>query len=237
MVSIIIPVFNQLHLTRNCINLVQEYSEGNYEIIIINNGSTDRTKKVLSRIKNIQVMHNQQNEGFSKGCNKGIIRARGNLVLLLNNDTLVGPNWLSNMKKCIESHPQIGMVGPRSNFVGGLQLIKGPRQEVQLDFARKFNQHDPQKWFDIDFLSGFCLLIKREVIDRIGLLDERFEIGSYEDNDYCTRALRAGYRLICAGDTFVYHLGSQTFKGNRMNDVKIGAENHKKYIEKWGSII
>ncbi|GAB6087928.1 glycosyltransferase family 2 protein [Alkaliphilus crotonatoxidans] len=236
MVSIIIPVYNQLHLTRNCINLIQQHTEGEYEIIVVNNGSTDRTKKVLDRIRNIRVIHNQYNEGFAKACNKGITRARGDLLLLLNNDTLVGPKWLSNMKKCILSDPIIGMVGPRSNFVGGLQLIRGPRLEHQLEFTRRFNQHNPEKWFDLDFLSGFCLLIKREVINQIGLLDERFGIGSYEDNDYCTRARRAGFRLVCAGDTFVYHLGSQTFKGNRLNDVKIGAENHKKYIDKWGSI-
>lgn len=237
MVSIIIPVFNQLHLTRNCINLIERYTEKDYEMIIINNGSTDRTRKVIERFKNIQVIHNKFNEGFARACNKGIKRAKGDLILLLNNDTLVGPNWLSNLTKCILSDHKIGMVGPRSNFVGGLQLIKGPSQSAQLSFTRKFNHPDPSKWFDVDFLSGFCLLIKKEVINEIGLLDERFEIGSYEDNDYSVRVLNAGYRLVCAGDTFVYHIGSQTFKGNRINDVKVGAINHIKFMEKWGKKI
>jgi len=234
LVSIIIPVYNQLHLTRNCINLIEKYTTVPYEIIIVNNGSTDRTKKVLGRLKHIQVIHFNKNEGFAKACNKGILRAKGDLILLLNNDTLPGSNWLSNLVRCIQSDPKIGMVGPRSNFVGGLQLIKGPRQQDQEAFTRHFNQYDPSKWLDLDFLSGFCLLIKRQVIDDVGLLDERFVIGSYEDNDYSRRAIQKGYRLVCAGDTFVYHLGSQTFKGNRINDVKIGAENHRRYLAKWG---
>jgi len=234
MISIIIPVCNQLHLTRNCLYNIKKFTKESYELIVVNNGSKDQTKYVLDRRRDIKVIHNEKNEGFAKACNKGIEIASGDLILLLNNDTLVGPNWLRNLVKCINSAPDIGMVGQTSNFVGGSQLIKGPRREKQEEFTKKYNHHNPRKWFNVDFLSGFCLLIKREVIDKIGLLDERFEIGSYEDDDYSLRVLQAGYRLVVAGDTFVYHLGSQTFKGNGINDRQIGEMNRKRFKEKWG---
>lgn len=233
LVSIIIPVYNQLHLTRNCIASVKEHTDEAYEIIVVNNGSTDKTKSVLNKLPFVKLIDNKTNMGFAKACNQGIRASSGELVLLLNNDTLVSKNWLSNLIRCIKSDSKIGIVGPTSNFVGGQQLVKAPslnRHKYNKEFT---NQSNPHRWFDTDFISGFCMLIKREVIDRIGLLDERFNFGSFEDNDYCLRAMKAGYRLVVAGDTFVYHLGSQTFKGNRLDDKRIGAKNRLLYNEKW----
>jgi len=233
LISIIIPVYNQLHLTRNCLASIRRHTNMPYEIIVINNGSTDKTKSVLNKLSHIKTINNSQNTGFAHACNQGIVKATGNIIVLLNNDTIVSKNWLENMVTCLNSHPQIGIVGPTSNFVAGKQLVRGPSLK-RYDFGKGVaNELNPAKWFDVDFLSGFCMVIKRELIDRIGLLDERFNIGSFEDNDYCLRACRAGYRLVVSGDTFIYHHGSQTYKGNRIDDRKIGAKNKILFNEKW----
>ena len=233
LVSIIIPVFNQLHLTRNCLASIKQFTDESYEIILVNNGSKDKTKAVFDKLNNIKFINNKNNEGFAKACNQGIRLARGSLILLLNNDTIVSKNWLSNMVKCINSEPNIGMVGPTSNYVAGLQQVKGPSLKHYKLYNNNANKLNPAKWFDADFLSGFCLLIKREVIEKIGLLDEQFKFGTYEDNDYCLRVQQGGYKLVVAGDTFIYHLGSQTFKRNRMNDSKIVSTNEKLFNQKW----
>ncbi len=233
MISIIIPVFNQLHLTRNCLASIKKHTGLPYEIIIVNNGSTDKTKAVMGRLPGIKLISNTKNMGFAYACNQGIKQASGKYVVLLNNDTIVSRSWLDNMISCLDSSPQIGIVGPLSNFVAGRQLVKGPGLKRYNFGDGVMNVREPAKWFEVDFLSGFCMVLKRELINKIGLLDERFNIGSFEDNDYCLRALQGGYRLMVAGDTFIYHLGSQTFRGNRIDDRKVGERNRSLFNQKW----
>lgn len=206
-----------------------------FEIIVIDNASRDGTYNLLRNYKNIKVIRNSINTGFSKSINQGIMASQGNYILLLNNDTVLGPNWLVNLMSCIKHRADIGMVGPKSNYVSGMQLqpfnYNGSIEGI-IAFMKNFNIPDPKKWFEVFNLSGFCLLIKREVINSVGLLDERFKYGGYEDEDYCRRVMNSGYKLYCAGDTFVYHYGSRTLATNR-NFLKHYMENQKKFFIKW----
>lgn len=234
--SIVILAWNQLFYTRMCIESIQQYTDFPYELILVDNGSTDGTGEYFDSIPNAVVIKNPVNRGFAAGCNQGIRAAHGDYILLLNNDTVVSHNWLSNLINCLESSPEIGIVGPVSNYVSGVQLIPTEYQSLgeMHQFARKFNRPDPSRWFDTERLVGFCMLIRRSVIDRIGLLDEDFGIGNFEDDDYCLRALRAGFRLVCAGDTFIHHFGNKTFEGNNVDMAKLLAENRVRFCRKWG---
>lgn len=234
--SIVIVAWNQLPYTKLCIESIQKYTDVPYELVLVDNGSTDGTGDYFASLPNATVIKNPVNLGFAAGCNQGIKAARGDYVLLLNNDTVVSHNWLSNLINCLESSPDIGIVGPVSNYVSGVQLITTHYRSLEEmhEFARQYNRPDPSRWFDTDRLVGFCMLIRRSVIDRIGLLDESFGLGTFEDDDYCLRARQAGFRLVCAGDTFVHHFGSKTFAGNNIDMAQLLAENRAKFCRKWG---
>lgn len=234
--SIIILTYNQLKYTKLCIESIKTWTRSPYELILVDNGSTDGTVEYLKSIDNAKLITNQTNLGFGKGINQGIRAADGDYILLLNNDTIVANNWLENQLRCIKDQPEIGIVGPRTNYAGGVQgEVKGDFRNLDkiMDFSNKFNQPDPGKWFQVKEIVGFCMLIKREVIERIGLFDECFTHGMWEDNDFCRRARNKGFKLYCAGDTFVYHFGSQTILGNNLDMRQIFLMNKEKYEKKW----
>lgn len=234
--SIVIPTFNQLEYTRWCVASIRFFTTEPYELIVVDNGSSDGTREYLQTQKDIRPILNEMNGGFAKACNQGIRQAAGDFVLLLNNDTAVAAGWLRNMINCLESNPAIGIVGPRTNFA------KGP-QSLQVDYANmdemfafscQFNaKPDPSKWFELEMAVGFCMLVKRQVIESVGLLDERFGIGFFEDDDYCRRVRLKEFRIMCAGDTFVHHFGSRSFIGNKIDRDRLVQENWRKYAAKW----
>lgn len=121
--SIIILAFNQIKYSKLCIESIKEYTTNPYELILVNNGSTDGTGEFFSSIKGASIISNRENRGFAKGVNQGIKRAKGSSILLLNNDTVVTENWLSNLLFCLKSHKKIGSVGPRTNRCGNNQKL------------------------------------------------------------------------------------------------------------------
>ncbi|GMN99927.1 glycosyltransferase [Parageobacillus thermoglucosidasius] len=236
--SIIILTHNQLDYTKQCIESITKYTrEGSYEIVIVDNHSTDGTVEWLKQQNNIKVIFNKENLGFPKGCNQGIKIATGENILLLNNDTIVTKNWLDNLLACLYSSDDIGAVGPVTNSAAYYSTI--PVNYTSIDemhqFAASYNVADPNKWEERLKLIGFCMLIKREAIDKVGLLDERFTPGNFEDDDYSVRLRKAGYRLILCKDTFIHHYGSVSWKKNVNAYSKVLTENEKKFKEKWGT--
>jgi len=236
--SIIILTHNNLHYNKLCIESIRKYTEkGTYEIIVVDNHSTDGTVEWLKTQKDIRIILNDENLGFPKGCNQGIEAAyRDNDILLLNNDTIVTPNWLANLKKCLYSNNRIGAVGPVTNNCSYYQSI--PTEYTDLDemikFAGRFNVSDSTKWEQRIKLVGYCILIKRSVIEQVGLLDERFTPGNFEDDDYSFRIQEAGYKLILCKDTFIHHFGSATFSSMKLDYLQLVRENEQKFKEKWG---
>ena len=135
---------------------------------------------------------------------------------------------------------KIGMVGPMSNYAAPPQLVENvPYQDLdQMNaFARRWRAEHRGKWFTVRKLSGFCLLMTREVYDAIGGLDERFGLGFYDDDDLAERARRAGFGLAVAQDLFVHHFGSRTFVGNGVDAGRVLDENAKRFAEKWGDSV
>ncbi|MHB1421367.1 MAG: glycosyltransferase family 2 protein [Bacillota bacterium] len=235
MVSIIIPVYNGLNYTRQCIRSILDYTEPHFELIVVDNGSTDSSAKVLRSFSEVQLISNTTNLGFAAACNQGIDAAKGKYLLLLNNDTLVGRYWLENLLDCLESHPGIGLVGPHSNFSAttGIPDLSFSATDEIFDYMEDYNDSDPGKWFEVQWLPGFCLLFKKDLVEIIGLLDQSYCYGFMEDVDFCMRAQQAGYRTVCAGDTFVYHYGSRTFMGNNLDHQQILKDNSAIFQTKW----
>lgn len=236
--SIIILTYNNLEYTKQCLESIRKYTDRDtYELIIIDNNSVDDTKEWLLKQDDIRVIINKENLGFPRGCNQGIEIAKGENILLLNNDVIVTENWLSNMVNSLYSEDRIGAVGPVTNSAAYYTAI--PVEYSNLDemhnFAQDFNKSDSEKWEERLKLIGYCMLIKRDVVDKIGLLDERFTPGNFEDDDYSVRIRQAGYKLLLCKDTFIHHYGSVSWKENISGYGELLSENEKKFMEKWGT--
>lgn len=235
--SIVILTHNKLDYTKLCIESIRKYTpKWSYEIIVVDNNSTDDTVNWLKQQKDIKTIFNNENLGFPKGCNQGIEIATGDNILLLNNDTIVTHNWLENLVECLYSSSDIGAVGAVTNncsYYQAIQVSYKSLEEMQV-FARRFNVSNPDKWEERLKLIGFCMLIKREVVEKIGLLDERYTPGNYEDDDYSLRIRKAGYRLMLCQDTFIHHFGSVSFGENREKFIGLLHTNRQKFVEKWG---
>lgn len=234
--SIIIPTYNGLELLQACVDSIRTYTQTNYEIIVVDNGSTDGTLHYCMN-ERIPFVSLPDNRGFPIACNAGLKVASGDELVLLNNDCTVTSNWLSNMLNCLYSAEDIGIVGPTTNYASGKQqvdLVFETMEEFQW-IAYDLNQPDPSKWQQIDRLVGLCFVFRRSFMDQIGLLDEQFTPGHYEDDDYCYRARLAGYRLIMAGDVIIHHKGSASFRKQAIEEIeKLITINHQKFIDKWG---
>ncbi|MGL4108640.1 glycosyltransferase [Clostridium sp. LP20] len=236
--SIVILTYNNLDYTKICIDSIKRYScNEDYEIIVVDNNSTDGTVEWLRDQSGIKYILNNENKGFPTGCNQGIEFAeKGNDIFLLNNDTVIMPNSIFNLRMGLYSEESVGATGSVSNKVSYYQEI----EEIYDDFDGYMNFSLINNIVNEDFyeerikLVGFAMLIKRNALDKVGLLDERFTPGNFEDDDLSLRILREGYKLLLCKDSYIHHFGSVSF-GKDMNKYrKLILENSKKFEEKWG---
>ena len=233
--SIVIPSFNGRGWLKQCINSIRQYTDEPYEIIVVDDGSTDDTFDYCASEK-VRFISLPKNGGFPAACNTGLRLARGESLLLLNNDVTVTKDWLTLLLQGLYSDPAIGIVGPVTNYASGIQQIPVEYRSVEQfqQIAAEHNRPDPQKWLEVNRIVGLCFLFKREVLETIGYLDERFSPGHYEDDDYCYRARLAGYRLLVLGNILVHHEGSASFNKEKKDKLQqILNRNRMLYMEKW----
>ena len=244
--SIIVLTYNQLRYTKKCIESIFQNTQKPYELIIVDNGSTDGTieffesdafsSHVGTRMK---IIKNNENKGFAGGNNQGIAASSGEYILLMNNDVVVTPGWLERMISCCEKRPEIGIVGPRTNCVSGLQHVESVDYNVDSledlnRFSENFKTINAKKSTQMLRIVGFCMLIKRSVIDKIGGMDDRYGIGNFEDDDFSIRAALAGFESWMVEDCFVHHFGSRTFIGEKIDYGKTLHKNWNIFKDKWG---
>jgi len=238
-ISIVIIAFNQSEYTQKCIESIRQYTQESYEIILIDNASSDNIENILTEKNNsINYYRNDANLGFPIAVNQGIKYSKGDYIVILNNDTIVSSNWLKRLLEVVETNTEIGMVGPVSNEVSGLQKDNDAKynsiKEMQ-KYASKIKEKNKGEVLYFPRVAFLCTLIKKEVIDKIGGLDERFSPGNYEDDDYCLRAQLAGFKTVIVKDVFIHHYGSKSFKADGGDKYsKILEINKQKFIDKWG---
>lgn len=243
--SIIILCYNGLGYTRQCLKSIEDCTPELHEIIIVDNGSTDGTPNFLRQYaeghENVVLVMNERNMGYAAGNNQGIRVAQGDNVVLLNNDVVVTHGWLGRMIRCLEGSDDIGMVGPVTNSVSGAQLFADVPYGGDMDrmhaFAREIGNSHAGKTEPCMRLVGFCLLVRKSVLEIIGGLDEGYKTGNYEDDDLCLRSCIAGYRNVLARDVFVHHFGSMTFRENAIDYSGTMKANRSHFLEKWKGIV
>jgi GT2 family glycosyltransferase/glycosyltransferase involved in cell wall biosynthesis len=229
--SIIIPVFNQLPYTKLCLEKIFQYTPSHlYELIIVDNGSTDGTDRYLASLPNLNVIHNRENVGVGKAWNQGIRAAKASYVAVINNDTVVSHHWLENLIAGFTVNKKLGVICPHFTT-----------QQIAPDFDSKAYQYS-QKPLSISYerlpnafhlLVGFFFLAKKEIFEKIGMFDEQFEICLYEDADFQQRILKAGYKIGIINNVLIHHFGQRTVY-TLPNWYKFEVENRKRYIKKWG---
>jgi len=240
--SVIIPVYNQPEYTLQMLKSLGDNTELNYELIIIDNNSNAETQNIfteLEKVQNIKVIHNSKNRGFPAAINQGLKIAKGDYVVIANNDILFTKGWLKKLARVAESDSKIGIVGVVSNSVSGVQRVKNVNYSSVGEmpkFAQKVADTNRGKIFEFPRVAFLCTLIKREVINKLGGLDERFSPGNYEDDDFCLRAQVAGFKTVIALDVFIHHYGSKSFKMNGSDTYnKLLETNKQKFVNKWGA--
>jgi GT2 family glycosyltransferase len=209
LLSIVVPVYNQCALTRGCLEAIARNTEGPHEVVLVDNGSTDGTRRMLMDFPGVRVVHHARNLGFARACNEGVRQARGSLVVLLNNDTVVQPGWDAPLRREL-ADPITGIVGLRLLYPDGTVQHAGV----------VFNP-DGLPWHvyrglpglsapvmerrELAAVTGACLAMRRELYRNLHGLDENF-INCYEDIDLCLRAREEGYRVVYNPEGCVIHL-------------------------------
>jgi len=241
LVSIIMLSLNQVEWTKRSLESVKTYTDLPYEIIVVDNGSEKETLQHLldfARTEDrIRIISNSENRGFAAGNNQGLTIARGDYFLLLNNDTLVTPGWLRGLLDVFQRFPNTGIAGPMSNCVAGLQLIPSARyrdSEEMEAFAAYWRYMYRRQTILVESVIGFCMLIRRAVVEAIGGLDEIFGKGNFEDNDFCLRARLKGFEVRIAKDVFIHHQGSLTFSSEKIDYSRAMKRNWELFKAKWG---
>jgi len=229
-VSIVMPTYDNFEMLAATITALLPTISYEDELIFIDNGSSDGTSKYLASMQEqtpdgfVTIVTNAENEGFCTATNQGMAKAKGKFICWLNDDVVVYPHWVEKLTAMMDGsvehpfHPNVSLVGPMSNYVGGSQMVQltdesmkqlNPESGLRLDneLGEKSATVMPplENW-----LSGFCLMLKREVYETIGGIDEVYSPGGCCDSDFVLRATTAGFGAAISPICFVWHYGSVT---------------------------
>ena len=242
-VSIIIPVWNGIDLSRACLDSLRALKRSSWllcEVVVVDNGSKDGTRPWLEeqvqKTPWITAVFHEENQGFAGGCNAGLRVARSEYLMVLNNDTLVEPLLLEKLMRVWTRESRVGLVGPVSNYVVGKQLVKLAEGENENEIPKivaRLEEGASGVIDEQDFIAGLCMLGHRSFFEEVGLFDESYGIGNFEDNDLSLRARLAGRRLFIARDAYVHHFGTKTFEANNVDYTQQYTTQESIHQEKW----
>lgn len=239
--SVVVVTYNGLSFNRLCLESVLANTAADFELIVVDNHSEDGTRSYLAQLADsdarVRVLLNGRNAGFAPACNQGLALAQGDHLVLLNNDTMVPPGWLRGLLEHLRE-PGVGLVGPVTNRIGNEAEIETHYRTWGefLELARIRAEQHAGEWLEMRTPAMFCLAMRRQTYRHLGPIDERYEVGLLEDDDYADRARVAGYQLRCAEDSIVHHFGEASF-GRLVADgeySRILRANQQRYAEKWG---
>ena len=242
-VSVIILTFNNLDLTRACLDSVLERSDyPNLEVIVVDNASSDGTSAYLEdfarRHPDVRVVLNRENLGFAAGNNVGLSIATGDYLVVLNNDTVVTQGWVMTLLRHFQNDPSLGIVGPVTNNIGNEARIETRYQSIaeMPGEALRYTLANMGKTYPMRTVAFFCVMFPRSVYELCGPICEDYGLGFFEDDDYCRRVESIGKRVVCAEDVFIHHHLSASF--NKLKDSErqeLFRQNKEVYEKKWGA--
>ena len=215
-VSIVIPVYNQMAVTIDCLSDLMKTYGVEYEVIVVDDGSKEPITKMIPKLfPSVKVITNEVNSGFAKTCNNGIRAAKYNLICLLNNDVRIpNPQWLKLM---VDEMASVDLTAPA-----------GGRHDANWNYISGEAKSKKDKF---TYLAGWALLIKKEVFEKIGLVPENFGFGYWEDVLFCHRAKKAGFKMGLTENTGVQHLYHTTFKAEKYDIMKEYVAKRKIFLD------
>src|SRR4030042_2694665 len=238
-ISIIITTHNNFHVAGPCLeSLLKDIHKGDFEIIVIDNASQDDTylklKQLVSGIDNIKLSLNNIDRGYPGGNNDGIKMAQGEILILLNSDTIMPQGTVGKLTRLLFDHPEWGMLGPVTNQAGNEQKIftgSGNQDQIMRE-GEEWCTHSNGDYFKSERLDFFCVAIRKAVFDKLGGFDAKFHPGYYEEMDYSIRANTAGIRMMFTEDCFVYHNSGKTFSKMGRAGIKRLMHKNKRTLKK-----
>jgi GT2 family glycosyltransferase len=240
--SVIILSHNNYERTTGpCLeSLYRGPEEKPYEVTVVDNASTDETPRMLEKYArekaNFKAVFNRNNRGFAGGNNDGVKEAEGDIVILLNSDTVLPEGTFGRMINHMKKNPDWGMLGPVTNAAGNEQKIYIGEDEVEkaMNAGERFCSHSTNDCFASERLDFFCVAVRMDIYNRLEGLDERFGLGYYEDVDFSIKANLSGVKMMFAEDCFVFHSAGKTFSSVGKKKVgKLMHENKKKLKKKY----
>ena len=237
MISVVIPVHNAPRELDACVRSLELTARGAYELILVDNASDPPTRRLLSGIKAAVKIRNKTNLGFAKAVNQGLRAARGGYLAVVNSDVAFYAGGLQGLAACLAADPSTGACGPLTNRTVGFQrVVLDPKLEKNSSslgfFAQAMRLKFPGEYFDVHRLVGFCFMLRRAAFESVGLLDERFGTGCFEDFDYSLRLRQAGWKLKVAKEVFVWHRDHSSFSG-REHFHSWAVKNREIFVDKW----
>jgi GT2 family glycosyltransferase len=237
--SIIIPVLNNAALTHRCLeSIVKETAGGTYEVIVVDNGSDEPTRQMLSGVGGLRLIRNDTNVGFVGASNQGAAAAKAEFVVFLNNDTIVLPDWLDALIRTFERDPLVGAVGAKLVYPSGrLQEAGGIiwSDGHGWNYGRNEDPNAPAFGYvrEVDYCSGACLAVRRSLFEQLGGFDNRYAPAYYEDVDLAFRLREAGYRVLYQPASQIVHFEGATAGTDTTSGLKAyQVVNHQKFLER-----
>lgn len=231
--DVILPVCDQCEFTKNCVESIVNNTFMEYRLIVINNGRKEDTKTYLAKMvhtlgERLLVIQNMENVGWVKAVNQGIDASTAPFLCFQNDDTIVTPRWLDKMIAILERDERIGLVNP---------TWEGRPNNISIEeYGKTLEMKYTGQYVETDWARGFSMVLKRRVIEKIGKMDEIYGMAYFDDVDFSIRAIRAGFLVVRALDTYVYHHRNVTafeiFKGGRWNELH--ERNKQICYKKWG---
>ncbi|MBA7662088.1 Trans-aconitate 2-methyltransferase [subsurface metagenome] len=235
-VTIIIVTYNKLNYLAACIESIRKNTTHPHKIIVVDNGSKDGTIAWLRKQEDILTIENEHNLGFTIGNNLAMSMLNTPLFCLLNNDTIVTHGWLNRLAYVLESQDSIKAVGPTTNYISGPQQDNNAQYATIEDmekYAAKILLRPSNLMQRSPRLVFFCTLLKTKLIRTIGLLDEIFSPGNFEDDDYCMRINQAKGSTIISRSVFIHHYGQTSWRSNPQAYADLMRRNQKLFRAKW----
>src|SRR5437867_3186693 len=239
-VTIVILTWNGLSYTKRCLETLHGHTDFQcYEVIVVDNGSTDGSVEYLKSISWIRLIQNSSNKGFAKANNQAIeLCDNSSDLVLLNNDTeILQRDWLAKLQETAYRSPAIGIVGARLKRPDGMLLHAGTYMPIETFWGQQIgslekdiNQYNLDA--EVEGVVFACVYIKRSVLKEVGPLDEDY-FSYFEDTDYCLRAKRHGFKVICCGSVTVLHHENTSSKINRVSHNNLFATSQITFKKKW----